>query len=117
MIYAQELCVWIRNNWRSAKTIHTEPTSRKTNRLNIVWRDRRTEVSEEIKRLYAEAGGEGEPSSDKVFQLRSTAARNVYIGLSEDEKAMVMKEVENSGQEANPPDVQKRSVRCLLANL
>ena len=93
------------------------PTLRKTNRLNIVWRDHKTEVLKEIDRLYAEEGGEGEPSSEKVFQCRNTAARNVYIRLSEDEKAVIMRQVKMSGQEANPLDIQRRSVLFLFEEI
>ena len=62
----------------------------------------------EIKVLYAEGGGEGEPSNAFIFSNRNTAAKNVYGQLAEGEKARIERLVENSGQEANPPDVQKR---------
>lgn len=105
---SQEVCAWIRNNWRSHKTVHTAPLARKKNRLDIVWRERKDEVLKEVNRLHTQAGGEGEPSHGDKFKLRNTAARNVHAGMNEDEKAAIMKEVERSGEEANPPEIQRK---------
>ena len=61
-----------------------------------------------MRRLYAEAGGEGEMPSNKALGLRNTAAKNVYDQLPEDEKRRIAQKVDKSGEEANPPDIQKK---------
>ena len=63
---------------------------------------------EEVQRLYAEKGGEGDVPSGKIINFKNTAARNVYTRLSADEKAVIRSEVEKASQEGNPQDVQRR---------
>jgi hypothetical protein len=55
-----------------------------------------------------DGGGTGEPSPDETFRLRMTAAKNVYVQLSEGEKLEIQKAVDQSGMDGNPPDIQKR---------
>ena len=78
--------------------------------LNIVWHDRKEEVREEMKRLHAEAGGVGELTANDEFTMRNTAAKQWYNRLSADEKAMFQIKARSYGQEANPPDIQKKYI-------
>jgi len=104
----QEVCAWIRNNWRSKNTVHTEISSRKKSKLDIVWRDKQNEVLEEVKLLHAEAGGEGDPTHQDKFRFRTPAAKKVFTRMSEDEKRIIEREVEKLGQEVNPPEIQQK---------
>jgi hypothetical protein len=105
----KELCDWIRNNWRSTRTIHHAPKERKKSKLDVVWRDRQIEVLEEIEKIHIERGTEGE--ADR-FGLRNTAASQVYARLSDDGKAEIERKINSEEQAANPPEIQRKYAFC-----
>ena len=60
-------------------------------------------VLEEIKVMSQDS----DPASQEKFQLRTTAARKVYKGLTSEEKALIRRKTENTVK-ANPPEIQQR---------
>jgi hypothetical protein len=80
--------------------------------VDIVWYERRDEVVEEVKILLgAEKGVPADdivPAAQDIFTHRTTAAKIVYERLSLDEKGKIQKQVERSGKEENPPEIQQR---------
>lgn len=70
-----------------------------------MWRDRQSEVIEEIKAIHLERGTEGEPD---LFGLRNTAARRLFSRLSDDSKAKIEWEINRDEQPANPPEIQRK---------
>lgn len=80
--------------------------------MDIVWRERRDEVISEIRVLLAAENrgpaGDGDLLAQDIFTHRTTAARNVYQKLSADDKATIAKQVEDSGKDLNPPDIQQK---------
>ena len=61
-------------------------------------------VLEEIKAMTRNS----EPAAQEKFQLRTTAARKVYEGLTPEEKALIRRKTENPVKAANPPEIQQR---------
>jgi hypothetical protein len=78
--------------------------------VDVVWQDRKQEVLDEIEDIYKEAGGEGKPSAEEHFRLRTTAAKNVHSRLDDEEKREIRRKIENISEQVNPPDIQKRWV-------
>ena len=69
---------------------------------------------EEIEKIHIEQGKEGE--ADR-FALRNPAATRVYARLGEDEKAGIEKTINSSVQPENPPDIQRKYVYTVWANI
>jgi hypothetical protein len=61
-------------------------------------------VLEEIKAMSQNS----DPASQEKFQLRTTAARKVYEGLTSEEKALIRRKTENPVKAVNPPEIQQR---------
>lgn len=107
-ICPQELCQWIRNNWRLKRSVKIDAARKKPSRIQVVRHLRREEVEDEIKRLHEAAGNEGEPTAKERFALGATAAKNVYAALDRTEQANVTAAINRAAAEGNPPDIQRR---------
>lgn len=106
------LIYWIRNNWRPTNRIETNRSKKKKSRIQIVWRERRDEVEAEMETLYEREGGTAAMDNRTKLRLRPTAARNVYLGLDDEEKADIDRAIAKIAAEGNPPDIQrKRAVK------
>ena len=70
-----------------------------------MWRDRQSEVLQEIETIHIERGTEG--AADR-FGLRNTAASRVYARLSADSKAEIERKINTEEQPANPPEIQRK---------
>jgi hypothetical protein len=55
-----------------------------------------------------EHGANAVPTPAQHFALRSKAAKAAYLELVPDQKARIDRLVEASGNDSNPPDVQKK---------
>jgi hypothetical protein len=58
--------------------------------------------------LYRLEGGTGEPPRGDLFRLRTTAAKNVYLRLDDEEKQKIDEERDNPNSYVNPPEVQQK---------
>jgi hypothetical protein len=58
--------------------------------------------------LYKREGGTGEPPVGDLFRLRTTAAKNIYMRLDNEEKQKIDQERNNPNSYVNPPEVQQK---------
>jgi hypothetical protein len=77
--------------------------------VDVVWWDMKAKVLEEIKRIFLEGGGSGEPTQEYVFKHRTTAAKQVYLGLGVEEQGKIMEMIDKGG-DIVPDDVKLRWV-------
>lgn len=70
-----------------------------------MWWDMQAKVLEEINRMFLEGGGSGEPTQDFVFKHRTTAAKQVYLGLGVEEQGRILDMIDKGG-EIIPDDVK-----------
>jgi hypothetical protein len=103
----KEICDWIRNNWRIAPgMMKASPAqTRKQSRIEVVWRQRHSEVMDEIKVVHEEEGYDGEP---EVFRCWQRAAKRVYGRLSDDEKAAIDDAINRYEVVPNPPEIKQK---------
>lgn len=114
----KDICDWIRNNWRQKRKFEGKSSRKKVTRIQLVWRDRKKEVEEEMQRIYEEEGGSGDMDGRTTLRLRPTAAKAIYDRLDDNEKAEVGRAIEQSAAEACPPEVQqKRAAKYAAANV
>jgi hypothetical protein len=67
----------------------------------------KTKVMDELRSMLIEQGGLGEPSQEYIFQNRTTAAKQVFLGLSLEEQANIMDMIEK-GSDVVPDEVKLR---------
>ena len=71
-------------------------------------RDRNNEVYAEMEDLYEREGGTGAMHNRTKLTLWPTAARTVYQGLDNEEKAEIDRTIAKIAAEGNPPEIQRK---------
>jgi len=105
---SQTLSIWIRNNWRSYhNSKRLGRNERKKSRVDVVWMNMKEKVIEEINVMVREDGGEGDATAEEIFKYRTTAAKRVFEGLSVDDKSVIMKNIEDGGDNV-PIDIKQK---------
>lgn len=64
-------------------------------------------VIEKINAIVREGGEKSEASTKDIFKYRTAAAKEVFLSLSPDEQAIMLKKIEDGGYSV-PVDVQQR---------
>lgn len=80
---------------------------RKKSRVDIVWMTMKEKVMQEIQDMLIEEGGCGEPTSEFIFKNRTTAAKRVFIGLSNEDQDNILKMIEEGG-DIVPNDIKQK---------
>jgi hypothetical protein len=111
----QKVFYWIRNNWRLKKRAGADPTRKKMSRIQMVWRQRKEEVEEEMRNLYDTEGGTGRMNNRTKLRLWPTAATKVYRELEDEEKAEIDRAIEKTAAQGNPPEIQQKRATKLGA--
>ena len=93
---AQNLCVWIRNNWQPYHSRRgLVPNERKKSRLDIVWMEMKDKVKDEILVMMREEGITSEATAEDIFKRRTAAAKRVFLSLSQDDQAAIQKKIDD----------------------
>lgn len=101
--------MWLANNWRPHKSTYTGPTSRKKSCVDMMWQQMADVAEAKVISLFEmEHGANAVPTPAQHFALRSKAGKAAYLELTPDQKSRIDRQVQESGKETNPPDVQKK---------
>jgi hypothetical protein len=93
---SQNLCEWIRNNWRPYHTSRGfVPNERKKSRLNIIWMEMKERVKNEIIVMMKEEGLTSDLTAKDIFKHQTAAAKQVFLSLSPDDQAVIQKKIDN----------------------
>jgi len=69
------------------------PNGRKKSRIDVVWMTMKGRVKDEINAMVKEAGGTHEATEDDIFKYRTAATKRVFLDLTLDEQADILKKV------------------------
>lgn len=64
-------------------------------------------VIEEINAMVTEDGGEGDATAEQIFKYRTSAAKKVFEGLSVDDQSVILKKIDDGGDNV-PIDIKQK---------
>ena len=98
------LAKWVANNWRPYSTQKAAKGIMRTTYIDVLWRDRKDDVLNEIKRMLSiEAFEKGDP---RIFMQRTAAAKRLYQQMDEIGREEINKLVEKYKEEGNDEETR-----------
>lgn len=107
-IYAQQLAVWVRNNWRPYSTTSETKPNLKINQINVVWETQRETVEDELREILGVA--ELDPKHPGYFQQRNAAAKRALQKMNEQELVEINAIVDERRTHGNPDHIKREYV-------